>query len=278
MQEATELNTLVGLETLEAQKKPGHIAIVGGTGFETLPSEIFAEPLDVATRFGPTRVLSVSNNYVEPYKLYFLSRHGGTHGIAPHQINYRANIAALVELGVRYVYATNAVGSLRLDLPPGSLVLMDDFIDFTRSRPLSYYADGETWAHVDFSAPYSPLLRQFVIEAASELEVPLIPTGTYLCCDGPRFEFPAEVRLFGQWGADIVGMTGLPEAVFAREAGLEYAALGIVTNFGAGLTAELVDHTAVTASMQALSPQVRELLLTAGGRLIEKLVRAFERD
>jgi 5'-methylthioadenosine phosphorylase len=280
MQEAAETEQQTAKEHAEKERTEkerngsGHVAIVGGTGFETLPPEIFAEPLDIDTRFGPARVLSVSNNYVEPYKLFFLSRHGVTHGLAPHQINYRANIAALVELGARYVLATNAVGSLRLDLPPGSLVLMDDFIDFTRNRPLSYFAEGEEWSHVDFSAPYSPLLRQSIIEAAAEMEIPLISKGTYLCCDGPRFESPAEVRLFGKWGADIVGMTGLPEAVFAREAGLEYAALGIVTNFGAGLTAELVDHNAVTARMQALLPQVRELLLTAGGRLIETLERA----
>ena len=118
-----------------AALRRGNIAIVGGTGFETLPPDIFAETLDINTRFGAARVLSVSNNYVEPQKLYFLSRHGASHGLTPHEINYRANIAALAQLGVGFVYATNAVGSLRLDLPPGSLVLMDDFIDFTRARP-----------------------------------------------------------------------------------------------------------------------------------------------
>src|SRR5438046_326127 len=117
----------------------GHIAIIGGTGFQELPPDVYAEPMEVPTRFGTARVLSVSNNYIEPYKLYVLFRHGVAHGLAPHQINYRANIAALVELGVQNVYATNAVGSLRLDLPPGSLVLLDDFLDMTRGRPLTYY-------------------------------------------------------------------------------------------------------------------------------------------
>src|ERR1044071_6015608 len=129
----------------------GNIAIIGGTGFEQLPPEIFAEPLTLETRFGQASVLSVSYNYVEPYKLYFLSRHGATHGLAPHQINYRANIAALVELEVKSVFATNAVGSLRRDLPPGSLVLLDDFLDFTRQRPLTYFTEGESWQHFDFS-------------------------------------------------------------------------------------------------------------------------------
>lgn len=251
----------------------GHIAIVGGTGFEQLPQDIFAEPMEIRTRFGIAKVLSVSYNYVEPVKLYFLSRHGVEHGLAPHQINYRANIAALVELGVKSVYATNAVGSLRLDLPPGSLVLLDDFLDFTRDRPITYFAEDETWHHTDFSQPYSPRLRAAVIEAAQQRNVALVPTGTYLCCDGPRFESPAEVRLFARWGADVVGMTGLPEAVFAREAGLEYAGLTIVTNYGAGLTPQAVAHEAVVNAMSEAIGTVRELLMIASGILAGQVER-----
>ena len=264
----TTQNTLP--QTATSLPSTQHIAIMGGTGFDRLPPEIFAEPLEITTRFGVARVLSVSNNYVEPHKLYFLARHGAEHGIAPHEINYRANIAALQQLGVKHIFATNAVGSLRLDLPPRSLVLLNDFIDFTRARPVTHFAPGEAWSHVDFSAPYSELLRGAALRAADQLGIPLVPTGTYLCCDGPRFESPAEVRLFGQWGADVVGMTGLPEVVYAREAGMEYAALGIVTNFGAGLTSTKVEHEAVTAMMAALFPRVLELLLTAAGSLVEQ--------
>jgi len=250
-----------------------NIALIGGTGFETLPPDIYAEPLSVATRFGVARVLSVSNNYVEPYKLYFLSRHGEEHGLAPHQINYHANIAAMVELEVGSVLATNAVGSLRKDLPPGSLVLLNDFIDWTRQRPLSYFTEGEKWAHTDFSTPYTPSLRKAIQQAAGLVELPLIEQGTYLCCEGPRFESPAEVRLFGQWGADVVGMTGLPEAIFAREAGLNYAALAIVTNYGAGLTDTPVAHEEVVEAMRARIPEVRELLMRAAGIVVEGYTR-----
>ena len=246
----------------------GNVALIGGTGFETLPPEIYAEPLEIETRFGRAKVLSVSNNYVEPFKLYFLSRHGATHGLAPHEINYAANIAALELLGVRYAIGTNAVGSLRLDLPPGSLVLLDDFLDFTRHRPLTYTAPDGSWHHTDFSTPYSPTIREAILASAQNLNVPLVSTGTYLCLDGPRFESPAEVKLFASWGADVVGMTGLPEATFAREAGIEYAGLGIVTNFGAGLTTEKVDHNAVVAMMQDWIGTVRELLLASVGKLI----------
>lgn len=246
----------------------GNIAIVGGTGFEQLPAEIFAEPLEVQTRFGPARILSVSFNYIEPHKLYFLSRHGTEHGTAPHQINYRANIAALAERGVTAIFASNAVGSLRTDLLPGSLVLLDDFIDFTRGRPQTYYAENMAWRHVDFSQPYSARLRGAVREAARAMAVPLRDRGTYLCCDGPRFESPAEVRLFAHWGADVVGMTGLPEAIFAREAGMEYAGLAVVTNLAAGLSTEPVDHEANTAAMRERLDTVRELFLEAATRAV----------
>ena len=242
--------------------------MIGGTGFEQLPPDIFAERMEIDTRFGKAVVLSVSNNYVEPYKLYFLSRHGAEHGLAPHQINYRANIAALVELDVKYVYATNAVGSLKTDIQPGSLVLIDDFLDCTRHRPLSYFSDGENWKHIDFTNPYSAILREYLISAALGMGIELVQKGVYLCCDGPRFESPAEVKLFGSWGADVVGMTGLPEAIFAKEAGLEYSALCLVTNLGAGLSSNPISHEEVVSMMQEKVGEMRELLLNAGGLLI----------
>jgi len=244
-------------------------AIIGGTGFERLPAEIFAEEFVVETEFGMVPVLSVSNNYVEPQKLFFLSRHGSDHALAPHQINYRANIAALVELGVCNIYASNAVGSLRLSLPPGSFVLFDDFIDMTRARELTFAAEGKDWKHTDFSVPYDPVLRRCLLEEAAAIGSPVLPHATYLCCDGPRFESPAEIRLFASWGADVVGMTGLPEAIFAREAGMKYAALGIVTNYGAGLTRDLVDHGSVTELMASKLPLVRELLIGSSARLYQ---------
>ncbi len=245
----------------------GNVAIIGGTGFESLPPEIFAEEVIVDTQYGIARALSISNNYVEPAKLYFVSRHGASHGLAPHQINYRANTDLLLALGVKYVFATNAVGSLTLEHHPGKLVLFDDFIDMTRSRDRTYFSDSN-WKHIDFTTPYSPILRSAVLQAATESMVEVAPRGTYLCVDGPRFETPAEVRLFGAWGADVVGMTGIPEVVMAKEVGIEYAALGIVTNPGAGLTTEVVSHDQVTDVMASSITIVRELLLRACGHLV----------
>jgi 5'-methylthioadenosine phosphorylase len=240
----------------------GNVAIIGGTGFESLPPEIFSEEVVVETQHGVARALSISNNYIEPAKLYFVSRHGASHGLAPHQINYKANTDLLLALGVKYVLATNAVGSLSLEHAPGKLVLFSDFIDMTRSRDRTYFT-GTDWKHVDFTEPYSGVLRGAVLRAAAEYRMEIAPTGTYLCVDGPRFETPAEVRLFGSWGADVVGMTGIPEAVMAKEVGIEYAALGIVTNPGAGLSNESVSHDQVVDVMASSITNVRELLLRA---------------
>jgi 5'-methylthioadenosine phosphorylase len=240
------------------------IAIVGGTGLETLPPDFLVEPFVEETPFGPASLARVRHG---GDRFVFLSRHGAAHGLAPHQIDYQANIAALAQLGVRQVYATNAVGSLRLDLKPGSLALFDDFIDFTRGRPLTYWeghpAAPEGVIHTDFSTPYCPALRGVLEEAAADRNVDLLPRATYLCADGPRFESPAEIRMFAQWGGDVVGMTGLPEAVFAREAGMCYAAVGIVTNFGAGLTDHPVAHEDVLAQMAVNVAVVRDLLMAA---------------
>jgi 5'-methylthioadenosine phosphorylase len=240
------------------------VAIIGGTGLESLPADYTFEPFTVTTPFGDASLVRVAQG---SDRFVFLSRHGAAHGLAPHQINYRANIAALAQIGVTRVLATNAVGSLRLDLLPGALVLFDDFIDFTRARPLTFWQDHPTApegvVHTDFSTPYCPELRTVLEETAAGRNVDLLPRATYLCADGPRFESPAEIRMFAQWGGDVVGMTGLPEAIFAREAGLCYAGVGIVTNFGAGLTPHAVDHQAVLAAMATNVVVVRDLVMRA---------------
>jgi 5'-methylthioadenosine phosphorylase len=244
------------------------IAIIGGSGLERLPTEYSIEPLVVDTRFGRAVVTRARKSEME---VIFLSRHGETHALAPHKINYRANIAALVELGVERVLATNAVGSLRAELTPGMLLLLDDFLDFTRGRPLTFWEGVEhapsPVVHTDFSEPYCPQLRETLLAVATRTGIPLRPRGVYLCTAGPRYETPAEVRLFAQWGADVVGMTGVPEAVFAREAGLCYAAVGIVTNYAAGLQDKPVTHEDVMSRMSTCADIVRELLMTTAAHL-----------
>ncbi len=251
------------------------IAIIGGTGLETLEGQFSITDRIVSTVFGDTKVTIVrdaqeangsSESADQIGEIIFLSRHGASHSISPHEINYQANIAALVKLGVTRVYATNAVGSLRLDIPPGSLLVYDNFIDFTKNRTLSFWDNHPNRppgvVHTDFSNPYCPLLRSSLLAMETDF-TPLIPSCTYVCAEGPRFESPAEVRMFAQWGGDVVGMTGLPEAIYAREAGLCYAGIGIVTNYGAGLTAVAVDHLDVVEQMSVSATMVRDLILKA---------------
>ena len=141
-------------------------------------------------------------------ELLFLARHGAGHVLPPHRINHRANVAALRDLGVDAVFATTAVGSLRTEIEPGDFVVLDDFIDLTKGEATTFYSEPGQVRHTDFSAPYDPGLRETLLQTAGEEIAPRVhPSGTYLCTSGPRYETPAEVRLFGQW-ADVVGMTG----------------------------------------------------------------------
>ena len=239
------------------------IAIIGGTGVGQFPLDAAPRTVIIATPYGDA---SATLGSLHGKPVAFLARHGAGHKLPPHRINYRANIAALVMLGVRAVIATTAVGGMHLGMQPGDFVLLDDFIDFTGSRPHKTFFDGENGSpvvHTDFTRPYSDAVRDVILAAAAELAIPLRPTGTYLAGDGPRYESPAEVRLFAAWGADVAGMTGVPEATLAREAGLHYAGISLVTNPGAGLSDVPLTHAEVEDAMQDAAPRLRELIIRA---------------
>ena len=241
-------------------------AIIGGTGVDSLPPEWGTESLTIETSHGSADVVIARK---EDEELIFLIRHGKEHKIPPHMINYRANTMALLQLGVTDVLATNAVGSLRADLPPGSLILLSDFIDYTRTRQRSFFTD-DIVRHTDMSEPYSEKLGAALLKSASELNIHLYGGGVYICVEGPRYESPAEVRLFAGWGADVVGMTGLPEASMAREAGLRYAGVAIVTNLACGLTDKTLNHGDVTREMKKCMGTVVSLLLSTAGEKRER--------
>ncbi len=165
----------------------------------------------------------------------FLARHGYGHTLAPHEINYRANIWALKELKVDGVIAVATVGGIRADLVPGSLVLPDQIIDYTHSRKSTFFEGSEMpVTHVDFTQPYSRALRARLLAASGECNEKLFDGAVYACTQGPRLETAAEIERIAREGGDVVGMTGMPEAVLAREAGLEYASLAVVINHAAG--------------------------------------------
>lgn len=233
------------------------VAIIGGTGVGQFPLEGEVTCERVTTRWGAVELL---RGQLAGEPLYFLARHGAGHKLAPHRINFRANIAALAHLGVRAVLATTAVGSLRPDWGPGTLVVLDDLIDFCLTRLGKTFFEEEP-VHTDVTRPYSAPLRAALLQAAKRTGVVVQEGGTYLCADGPRYETAAEVRLFASWGAHVVGMTAIPEATLAREAGLHYAGVSLVTNLGAGIGGGEISHSDVEQVMEAGGERLRQLLV-----------------
>ena len=235
------------------------IAIIGGTGVGQFPLEGEPERVIVSTQWGDAELL---RGVLSGKEVYFLARHSGGHKIPPHKVNFRANIGGLAAMGVRAVFATTAVGSLRADWGPGTLVVLDDLIDFCLTRTGKTFFD-ETPVHTDVTRPYSEPLRQALLATEEDVR----DGGTYLCADGPRYETAAEVRLFASWGAHVVGMTGIPEATLAREAGLHYAGVSLVTNLGAGIGEGEIHHSGVETVMAQTGERLRRLLTGAIARL-----------
>ena len=238
----------------------GSRALIGGTGLNQLPGlEIVAEH-DLTTPWGkPSH--PIREGVLEGSKLYFIARHGIPHSIAPHRINYRANVWSLKELGVCEVVAVNAVGAIPATMPPGHLVLPDQLIDYSWGREGSFFDGVERpLGHIDFTEPYDSELRARLAAAAERLGLAYSGAATYACTQGPRLETAAEVRRLQQDGCDLVGMTGMPEAALAREAGLAYAAICMVVNPAAGLSSEPITEEAIHAVLEQESHLVAQLI------------------
>ncbi|NUQ01897.1 MAG: S-methyl-5'-thioinosine phosphorylase [Armatimonadetes bacterium] len=229
------------------------IAFIGGTGLYRLGGE--TRPRTVATPYGEARV---QVGRLADQGVIFLPRHGPAHDVPPHAINYRANLAALKQLGVTMVVASSAVGTLSPRVRPGQLALLTDFIDQTSGRERTFFSDRVV--HLDYTEPYCPSLRGALLAAADRCGLELVEGATYVCTNGPRFETPAEIRMYAALGADVVGMTNLPEAVLAREAELCYAAVAIGTNAAAGLSQERLTHGEVEEMMAARLADLCRLL------------------
>ncbi|MEX1073715.1 MAG: S-methyl-5'-thioinosine phosphorylase, partial [Burkholderiales bacterium] len=167
--------------------------------------------------------------------MVFLARHGYGHTIAPHEVNYRANLWALKEENVSGVVSVASVGGIRRDVAPGTLLVPDQIIDYTWGRRSTFFEGaGAPVTHIDFTEPYTQSLRQRILAAARACGESMLDGGTYAASQGPRLESAAEIDRFERDGAAIVGMTGMPEAALARELGLEYAAIAVSANFAAG--------------------------------------------
>ena len=233
------------------------IGIIGGSGLYALDSLEDAQWIAVKSPFGdPSDAILCGR--IGPVRLRFLPRHGRGHPIAPGEINARANIDALKRAGCTDILAISAVGSLREKLPPGQFVAVDQFIDRTKARADSFFGSGFV-AHVSMADPVCERLNSLATEAVEKAGGKATKGGTYLAMEGPQFSTRAESLLYREWGADVIGMTGLPEARLAREAELPYALLGMVTDYDAWRANEKpVDVAEVIAQMEANSELARK--------------------
>jgi 5'-methylthioadenosine phosphorylase len=242
------------LKRVARSLEKAEVGVIGGTGFESLFKD--AEQLRVGTPYGVAPPLSFGD--LGNKKVVFLPRHGPDHSLPPHKVNYRANIYALHSLGVERIIAINAVGAINPNFKPSDLVLPHDFIDFTKFRPTTFYDEAPV-IHVDVSQPYCPEIRGIIIETAKKLGIPLWSEAILVCTEGPRFETAAEIEVFRRLGCDVVGMTGVPEVVLARELEICYAALCFVSNMAAGMQ-ERLTPTEVREISAKVMPKLEQIL------------------
>jgi len=205
------------------------IAVIGGSGLYDISNPSEAEELNIVTPWGETSD-SILKTEEEGHEIYFLSRHGRGHLIAPSEINFRANIYALKFLGVDWIISVSAVGSLKENIPPGMIVLPDQFLDFTKNRESTFFSEGIV-AHVSMAKPVSEVLSNALKEACDVLDIPCEFGGTYVCIEGPQFSSLAESNFYRSLDADVIGMTNMPEAKLAREAEICYSTLALSTDY-----------------------------------------------
>lgn len=209
-------------------------AILGGTGLYNIPGLDLKEQV-ITTRYGDAKLFVGQG---QDSDLVFLTRHGTDHTIPPHKVNYRANIKALETLGVKRIIANYAVGGIHPEITPLGVATVGDFLDFTKNRE-STFIDGTQDAdgvdHVEMSQPYCPTMSQKLVELGPDFGLDLFQNAVYAAANGPRFESPAEIRMMKMLGGDIVGMTGVPEVVLARELGMCFAAVVLSINWAAGI-------------------------------------------
>ncbi len=227
------------------------IGIIGGSGFYKFLDNMEAKT--ISTPFGD---VDVEIGSIEDNKACFIPRHGKKHSILPQDINYRANIYAAHMLGVTTIYATNAMGSMNEKVPPGSLVIPDQILDFTHGRKSTFFDDpdfkietikGRTLQgviHTDVSHPFDEIAAENIWSICKGMELDAIKSGTVVTVNGPRYETPAEIKAYRILGADYAGMTSSPEAFLAKEIDIPYATLVVVTNYAAGMQSS-VSHTEV---------------------------------
>jgi|TARA_Y100000310_G_scaffold318480_1_gene372633 5'-methylthioadenosine phosphorylase len=210
------------------------IGIIGGSGLDDPKILEDAKEIDVDTSYGkPSSALTVGK--IEDIEVVLLARHGKQHTIPPSQVNYKANIQALKDQSCTHILATTACGSLRQEIGRGDFVILDQFIDFTRHRKITFFeefpAGGENAKHTSMPDPFSEELRTATIKTCKELNLKFHQKGTVVTIEGPRFSTRAESKMFRIWGADVINMSVAPECILANEAGIPYAAVAMSTDY-----------------------------------------------
>ena len=245
------------------------LGIIGGTGLTQLSNLEITHRQVVRTPFGdPSGALTFGK--LNRREVVFLARHGYGHTIAPHEVNYRANIWALHSEGAGPIVSVASVGGIRSDLLPGVLAIPHQVLDYTWGRKHTFFeGPDQPVTHVDFTHPYCDELRARLLKAAAAAGQAIVNHGVYAATQGPRLESAAEIDRLERDGADMVGMTGMPEAVLAREVGLRYAAVAVVVNHAAGRgeSSEAIHLDQINAVLKASMVRVRALL----GKLVENV-------
>lgn len=234
------------------------VAIIGGTGIGSRLSKAGGKKVRIPTRFGLCSGLITSD------ELLLVSRHAGGHRVPPHMVNYRAQAEGLRQIGVEYCFASAAVGSLRADWLPGKLIVCSDFLEITNRNETRF---EDEVVHQGFSNPFDKVATNALLLASKgDAET----SGTYVCANGPRYETPAEIHMFREWGGDVVGMTAGTEAIAMKEAGIGYGLLAIVTNLGAGLSEIEPNHQEVVDQMELSGALAVQILKEAAKQIVQR--------
>lgn len=242
------------------------LAVIGGSGLYAVDGLCDVEALDVTTPFGPPSAPVVRGRLGDT-TLLFLPRHGLGHAIPPSAINYRANICALKQLGATHLMSVSAVGSMKENIAPGHVVVVDQFVDLTKKRVSTFFEEGMA-VHVMFADPVCPLLAGAVADAAQAAGATVHRGGTYVCIEGPQFSTRAESLIYRSWGVSVIGMTNMPEAKLAREAELPFATLALATDYDCWHETE--DDVSVDAVVAVLNKNVelaRKTIVELASRL-----------
>ncbi|MFH1829946.1 MAG: S-methyl-5'-thioadenosine phosphorylase [Pseudomonadota bacterium] len=243
----------------------GRIGIIGGSGLYDIEGVKIEEERTFATPFGaPSDAIMLGT--LEGKEVAFIPRHGHGHRILPHEINFRANIYALKSLGVNRIISVSAVGSMREEIKPGELVMVDQFVDRTKDRPQTFFGNGIA-AHVAFADPVCKNLKEAAISAAKEAGIRAHSGGTYVCIEGPMFSSRAESHIYRSWGVNVIGMTNYQEAKLAREAEICYTTIALVTDYDCwraedeGVDVEMIVKT-LTENVEKAKKVIKKMLPT----------------